>query len=72
MASKQTSTKKATSHLKFKIYSDVPGEWRWQLKSGNGKIIADSAEGYQRKSHCAKMVDLIRGSALYAKVEGES
>jgi uncharacterized protein YegP (UPF0339 family) len=31
---------------KFTVYQDRAGEWRWQLKARNGKIIADSGEGY--------------------------
>jgi uncharacterized protein YegP (UPF0339 family) len=30
----------------FHTYKDSAGEWRWQLKSSNGRIVADSGEGY--------------------------
>ena len=30
----------------FHTYKDSRGEWRWQLKAANGKIVADSGEGY--------------------------
>ena len=30
----------------MEIYQDKSGQWRWKLKAGNGRIIADSAEGY--------------------------
>lgn len=29
------------------VYQDAGGDWRWRLQAGNGKIIADSAEGYE-------------------------
>lgn len=34
--------------LKFQIYCDKKGEYRWRLLSSNGKILADSGEGYKR------------------------
>lgn len=40
--------------MKFIIYKDHQHQWRWSLRSGNGKIIADSAEGYHRKDKCMK------------------
>jgi uncharacterized protein YegP (UPF0339 family) len=38
----------------FEIYKDKKKEWRWRMKSRNNRIIADSAEGYKRKSACEK------------------
>lgn len=35
------------------VYRDTIGEWRWKLKATNGKIIADSAEGYKRERSAA-------------------
>lgn len=28
------------------IYKDQGQDWRWRLRAANGKIVADSAEGY--------------------------
>lgn len=33
------------------IYKAADG-WRWRMKSGNGKIVADSGEAYATKSGC--------------------
>lgn len=33
-------------HAHFEIYKDAAGEWRWRLRAVNGRIVADSAEGY--------------------------
>lgn len=30
----------------FEIYQDKAGEWRWRYRARNGRIMADSAEGY--------------------------
>jgi uncharacterized protein YegP (UPF0339 family) len=34
---------------KFVIYKDEKEQWRWRLRSKNGRIIADSGESYVRK-----------------------
>lgn len=36
----------------IEFYQDAENEWRWRVIAGNGKIVADSSEGYQRKSDC--------------------
>jgi len=36
------------------IYRDKRKEWRWKLSSANGNILADSGEGYKRKSAAKK------------------
>ena len=32
--------------LRFEVYADQSAKWRWRLIAANGKIIADSGEGY--------------------------
>ena len=34
--------------MKFTLYKDQVGEWRWNLKASNGRIVADCGEGYKR------------------------
>lgn len=34
-------------------------QWYWQMKSKNGRIIADGAEGYSKKSGAIKAVKKI-------------
>ncbi len=36
----------AAHEPKFVVFEDNADEFRWHLKAGNGKIIADSGEGY--------------------------
>lgn len=36
--------------MKFRIYRDGAGQWRWQLRARNNRIIADGAEGYRTKA----------------------
>jgi len=37
------------SHNTFTVYRDRKREWRWRLTAPNGRILADSGEGYKRK-----------------------
>ena len=34
---------------RFIIYCDKSGRWRWRLVAGNGRIVADSGQGYARQ-----------------------
>lgn len=38
----------------FEVYKDKKGEFRWRIVAVNGKIVADSSEGYRRKDSCIK------------------
>lgn len=31
-------------------YRDTTGEWRWRITAANGETIADSSEGYKRRT----------------------
>ena len=54
--------------MKFNIFQDQAGEWRWHLAATNGQIIADSGEGYVHKQHCIDMVRRIRADAHLAEI----
>jgi len=36
----------------WKIYQDNRGEWRWNRKAANGKIVGASTEGYKNRADC--------------------
>jgi len=48
--------------MKFQIYKDSAGEWRWRLKSSNGRILADSGEGYSSEQACKDDIDRVKTS----------
>jgi len=53
--------------MKFFVYRDRKLEWRWRLKARNGRIVADSGEGYKSKTKCVRAVEKMViecGSAL--------
>jgi len=45
--------------MTFVIFKDHRGEWRWSLRARNGRKVADSGEGYQRRGQAKKMVEKI-------------
>lgn len=57
--------------MKFHIYKDHKDEWRWRLKSANGKIIADSGEGYSSKQACQHGISLVKGTTNIQIVEDD-
>jgi uncharacterized protein YegP (UPF0339 family) len=38
--------------MTYHYYKDSKGEWRWRLKAANGRILADSGEGYTTEHEC--------------------
>lgn len=63
---------KSNAPFVFDVYRDSTGQWRWRLWAKNGKIVADSAEGYANKAHAVKMCDRLTDglSASAVFVEG--
>ena len=57
---------------KFQIFKDKAGEYRWRLRASNNEIIADSAEGYKRKSDCEHGIDLLKLLAPTAEVQDQT
>jgi len=55
----------------FEVYTDDAGEWRWRLLARNGKIIADSAEGYSSKISALNSLDTVRSVARDARIDLE-
>jgi uncharacterized protein YegP (UPF0339 family) len=49
--------------MKYEIYKDTTGQWRWRLKASNGEPIADSAESYINKADCRAGIELVKSSA---------
>jgi len=45
---------------KLEIYRDSKREWRWRLRASNGRIVADSGEGYRRKASMLRGIECAR------------
>jgi uncharacterized protein YegP (UPF0339 family) len=55
---------------KFEVKKDKRGEWRWNLRSNNSKIVAVS-EGYKTKQGCLNGIRSVKRIASDASVIGE-
>ncbi len=56
--------------MKFQVYKDAAGEWRWRLIAANHvDIIADSGEGYVNKADCLHGIDLVKSTNAGTSVE---
>lgn len=49
--------------MKYYIYKDVAGYWRWRLQAANNKIVATSGEGYWNQADCLSAINLVKGSS---------
>jgi uncharacterized protein len=52
----------------FYIYKDTSRNFRWRLKSSNGRIIADSAEGYENRQGIDDAIDWVKVNAKGANI----
>ncbi|OYY89757.1 MAG: DUF1508 domain-containing protein [Sphingomonas sp. 28-66-16] len=48
--------------MKFELYKDKAGEWRWRLRHGNGNILATTSEGYSSKASALKCIENVKAS----------
>jgi uncharacterized protein YegP (UPF0339 family) len=53
----------ADDTLKFELYADKAGEFRWRLKAGNGAILATSGQGYKAKADAKHGIERIMQDA---------
>lgn len=54
----------------FELYEDRKGEWRWRLRHDNGRVIADSGEGYGSKEKAIQGIETVKRNAAEAPIEG--
>jgi uncharacterized protein len=43
--------------MKAVVYRSKDRDYRWRLTADNGEVIADSGEGYRRKSYAIKKAE---------------
>jgi uncharacterized protein YegP (UPF0339 family) len=46
----------------YEVYTDKSGYWRWRYVASNGRIIADSGEGYYNKADCLHGIAIMKAS----------
>lgn len=47
----------------FLIYLDQAGEYRWRCEAANGRIMADSGEGYRNYQDCRDAIGKVGKAA---------
>jgi uncharacterized protein YegP (UPF0339 family) len=52
----------------FEVYLDKSGQWRWRFRANNGRIVADSGEGYMNKKDCEDGARVVKNEAPYADI----
>ena len=57
------------SNWNFHTYKDSAGEWRWQLISSNGRIVADSGEGYSSLTAVREAAQRVKDNAPSATID---
>jgi uncharacterized protein len=48
--------------MAYYVYVDTASQWRWRLKADNGRIIADSGQGYANQQDCLHGINLVKQS----------
>lgn len=49
---------------KIKVHRGEDGDWRWQWKAGNGRIVGASTEGYRRRAECIRNLEYLTDGRL--------
>ena len=52
--------------LKFEVYKDKAGEFRWRLKAANSSTLATGGQGYKAKADAQNGVELVKKSGTDA------
>ena len=51
------------SGMRFEVYADSTGNYRWRLVASNGQMIATSGEGFTSKSAAVRAAEQVRDGA---------
>lgn len=54
--------------MKFEIYADSGGKYRWRLVSSNGQTVATSGESFASKSNAREAAENVKARAGSAEV----
>jgi uncharacterized protein YegP (UPF0339 family) len=57
--------------LKFEVYKDKAGEYRWRLKAANGQVLATPGQGYKEKAGAEHGIELVKKAGSDAKMKFE-
>lgn len=57
--------------MKFELYADKAGEFRWRLKAANGAILATGGQGYKAKADAQHGIELVQKSGTDDRMKYE-
>jgi uncharacterized protein YegP (UPF0339 family) len=55
--------------VKFELFKDAKGEFRWRLVASNGQTIATGGEGYKSKDSAKAGIESVKKNAAAAPIE---
>jgi len=58
--------------MKFTVWKDAAGRWRWTLKARNGLIIADSGQSYASRRSVVAMCKRINYTFQIVSADGHA
>jgi len=48
--------------MRFILYKDISGQWRWYLEAANNRKVANSGEGYYNRADCLAAIQIVKNS----------
>jgi len=54
--------------MRFELYENALGAWRWRVRANNNCLIAWSGESYSDKVDCLHAIDLVRTAMIHDPV----
>jgi hypothetical protein len=54
--------------MKFVVYKDSGGNWRWRLVASNGQTVASSGESFSSESNARRAAENVKTRAAGADV----
>lgn len=54
--------------MKFEIYKDTAGKYRWRLVAANGQNVAASGESFESKANATRAAENVRDNASKATI----
>ena len=54
--------------MRFEIYADAGGSYRWRLVASNGKTVASSGESFASKANARRAAESVKANAGKAEI----
>jgi uncharacterized protein YegP (UPF0339 family) len=61
-----------TGKMKFELYKDRGGEFRWRLMAPKGDVLATPGQGYKEKADARRGIELVQKAGTDSKMTFET